>query len=244
MMVTLRISMAALLFCALACSDSGDGNKRPAKKSKKTDVIGIDPMLFKCDHLVTAEELSATLGGKVTVAEVAFEPAPGTVEPCNYVLTLTDGETEVPTQQAWSFDLDCRKDAMKTAVALFEQYESGAAHLKEKAEEAKVIEAEEAKAEKKKPKKKPKKAEPDEERTEDEPPPPKPIDPESLAPKRVEVGKRGLDHHGQAILFVDDDAPCFVRVRGPTPENRLKMARLIAKQLTPKTAPMPPTWRN
>jgi hypothetical protein len=56
----------------------------------------------------------------------------------------------------------------------------------------------------------------------------------------VAVGAKGLDHHGQAILFIDDDAPCYVRVIGPDAARRLELARLIAKNLTYANAPMVP----
>ena len=56
----------------------------------------------------------------------------------------------------------------------------------------------------------------------------------------VDVGARGLDHNGQAVLFVDDDTPCYARIVGPDPVRRLALARLIAKNLRPATAPMEP----
>ena len=56
----------------------------------------------------------------------------------------------------------------------------------------------------------------------------------------VEVGAKGLDHHGQGLLFIDDDAPCYVRVVGPDAQRRLALARAIAKNLTFANAPMTP----
>ena len=35
------------------------------------------------------------------------------------------------------------------------------------------------------------------------------------AAHEVEVGRRALDHHGQGLLFVDDDSPCYVPIVGP-----------------------------
>ena len=60
------------------------------------------------------------------------------------------------------------------------------------------------------------------------------------APFEVPIGKKALDHHGQAILFIDDDTPCYARVAGPDPERRLLVAKLVAQKLTPTTAPMRP----
>lgn len=56
--------------------------------------------------------------------------------------------------------------------------------------------------------------------------------------REVQIGARALDHHGQGLLFVDDDAPCYVRVVGPTAAGRLALATHLARVLTPATAPM------
>src|SRR5690606_26433304 len=55
----------------------------------------------------------------------------------------------------------------------------------------------------------------------------------------VSVGAKGLDHHGQGLLFIDDDAPCYVRIVGPDAGRRLELAKAIAKDLTSATAPVP-----
>ena len=55
--------------------------------------------------------------------------------------------------------------------------------------------------------------------------------------KPVRVGHSGLDHHGVQLLFIDDDAPCYVRVIGPGEAQRLALARLIADRLDARTAP-------
>jgi len=56
----------------------------------------------------------------------------------------------------------------------------------------------------------------------------------------VAVGAKGLDHHGRGLIFVDDDAPCYVRVVGLDPQKRLELAKLVAKNLTFANAPMTP----
>ena len=56
----------------------------------------------------------------------------------------------------------------------------------------------------------------------------------------MEVGAKALDHHGRGLLFIDDDAPCYVRVIGPDAPHRLELARLVAKNLTFANAPMDP----
>lgn len=59
-------------------------------------------------------------------------------------------------------------------------------------------------------------------------------------PVEVQVGQKGLDHHGQALIFLDDDAPCYVRVAGKDATRRLDLAKLVAKNLTLMNAPMTP----
>ena len=59
-------------------------------------------------------------------------------------------------------------------------------------------------------------------------------------PVEVQIGEKGLDHHGQAVIFLDDDAPCYVRVAGKDPARRLELAKLVAKNLTFQNAPMAP----
>jgi hypothetical protein len=60
----------------------------------------------------------------------------------------------------------------------------------------------------------------------------------------VAVGAKGLDHHGEGLIFIDDDAPCYVRVTGKDAARRLALARLIAKNLTLDNAPMVPRPRR
>lgn len=59
-------------------------------------------------------------------------------------------------------------------------------------------------------------------------------------PVDVSVGSKALDHHGQAMIFLDDDAPCYVRVAGKDTTRRLELAKLVAKNLTFQNAPMSP----
>lgn len=60
----------------------------------------------------------------------------------------------------------------------------------------------------------------------------------------VRVGRSGIDHHGVQLLFIDDDAPCYVRVMGPGEAQRLALARLIADRLDPRTAPGRVTYQK
>jgi hypothetical protein len=60
----------------------------------------------------------------------------------------------------------------------------------------------------------------------------------------VEVGRTALDHNGQALIFVDDDTPCYVRVQGPIAEGRLALGQHLARKLSVETAPMRSLYRK
>jgi len=57
---------------------------------------------------------------------------------------------------------------------------------------------------------------------------------------RVTVGKWGVDHRDAALIIVDDNTPCSIRVVGPGATERMAIGNLIAAKLTLKTAPMTP----
>lgn len=185
-MIGLRFCLIAMCVCSLACGSKGSSGKKEEEEPRTTRLVGIDPLVYKCENLFTAEDVAEALGDTVVAAEVAFEPPPGTAPPCHYLRTFD------ASQEPWSFDMDCRKNALDTAAKLFEQYQGTAAKT-------------------------------------------------DAGVSDVEVGRQAVDHHGQAILFIDDDAPCYVRVHGPTAEGRLSLARLIAGKLTLANAPMTPT---
>jgi hypothetical protein len=116
--------------------------------------------------------------------------------------------------EAWSFDFDCRDTALATAEKLFAEYLARNNELIAQFDAStggKVVKDDAG------------------------------VEQHAVgAPVEVQVGKKALDHHGQAILFIDDDTPCYARVAGPDPERRLLVAKLVAEKLTPATAPMRP----
>ena len=124
---------------------------------------------------------------------------------------------EVVTQtelQAWTYDIDCREGMKVRADALFAQYKKTSAELVQAfnaAADAGIKATDAGVAIR---------------------PPEDAVD--------VEVGAKALDHHGRGLLFIDDDAPCYVRVIGPDAPHRLELAKLVAKQLTFANAPMDP----
>lgn len=117
--------------------------------------------------------------------------------------------------ELWSFDFDCRDNYKTTADALFAQYREKNAELIaewNKQSDAGMIKPNDAGIVNKAP----------------------------GAPTEVQVGLKGLDHHGNSLLFIDDDAPCYVRISGIDEARRLELAKLLAKNLTFMNAPMTP----
>lgn len=115
----------------------------------------------------------------------------------------------------WTFDIDCREGFKKRADGLFEQYRQTSAELVQSYNEladAGAIKKTDAGI----------------------------VIHAPVAAVDVQVGAKGLDHHGQGLLFIDDDAPCYVRVVGPDAQRRLLLAQLVAKNLTFANAPMTP----
>jgi hypothetical protein len=117
-------------------------------------------------------------------------------------------------QQSWTFDVYCRDDYKQQADALFAQYRADSDDLTTRFDSAAKAGALKNDA-----------------------------GVTYIAPERaadVAVGAKGLDHHGRGLIFIDDDAPCFVRVVGIDAGKRLDLAKLLAKNLTYANAPMTP----
>ncbi len=53
----------------------------------------------------------------------------------------------------------------------------------------------------------------------------------------LSIGQSALDHNDSALLFIDDDTPCYGRVIGPDRAIRSKLASIIVAALLPRTAP-------
>lgn len=119
----------------------------------------------------------------------------------------------------WTFDLDCRDGMKQRADALFAQYRASSAEAITRFNQPQS----EARA-----------GRPGDAGVAAHPPEPA-VD--------VPVGAKGLDHHGQGLIFIDDDAPCYVRVTGKDSARRLALAQLIAHNLTLDNAPMTPRPR-
>ncbi|HEU0037335.1 MAG TPA: hypothetical protein VFQ53_42285 [Kofleriaceae bacterium] len=120
-----------------------------------------------------------------------------------------------PNPEYWTYDFDCRDGYKQRADALFDQYKRYNADRIDqynKLSDAGALKPNDAGIEYKQP----------------------------GAPVEVDVGAKGLDHNDQGLIFIDDDAPCYVRVIGPDATKRLELAKLVAKNLTYVNAPMTP----
>ncbi|HEY4241702.1 MAG TPA: hypothetical protein VGM88_17895 [Kofleriaceae bacterium] len=206
-----------LLFALAACSDHSAASTPAGSDEPHIKLSGVYPEQWKCTSVMTPEAAGAALDGTVRPIDTAMTPPRGVPQPCNYEVTRPDG-----TLEYWTFDIDCRDGMKQRADALFAQY-------KEQSDD--LVTAYKA--------------------LPDAPPPPKhpkvDKDVDAMVPSHppepaaeVAVGAKGLDHHGQGILFIDKEAPCYVRVVGPDATRRLDFARLIEKGLTFDNAPMTP----
>ncbi len=210
-----------MLIALAACNgeDSSEPQKKIAEPERK--LAGVYPEYFKCDTIATLDALPGVFRAPARQIENPASVARGTPHPCVYEVSATQPEV-------WTFDFDCRDNMKKTADALFAQYTKTSGELIDQyniASDAGPVPGVKVDA-----------------GTKD-----KTIDagPERVmrAPEQasvVQVGARGLDHHGQGLLFIDDDAPCYVRIVGPDSARRLSLAQLVAKNLTFANAPMTP----
>jgi len=206
----MRDVLVGILAVAAACSSESKGSQSKDQPAPPPALVGVFPDDFQCDSIAAPSALASILGATPRQLESQMTPPSGLARPCEYIVDRPEAGVE-----KWFFDIDCRPTAVGTAEALFEQYRTANAKLIEEYNAA-------AAAGRVTPL--------------DGGPPPR-------APEAafdVDVGAKGLDHHGQGILFVDDDAPCYVRVVGPDAERRLALARLVARELTLARAPMKP----
>lgn len=208
--------IASLLASALGCKGDRAASKPATSTAEVRQMVGVDPKEFRCDSLVSEGQLGQLVGGRARAVESAVTTPLGIAAPCTYLVegsaaAGSGGGSASPV--GWTFDLDCREGMQARAEALFDEYTRTSADAVERAAAVPASERGERG-----------------ERGEAGAQP-------ALA-REVEVGARGLDHHGQGLLFVDDDAPCYVRVVGPGASERLALAQHLVRTLAPITAPM------
>jgi hypothetical protein len=210
--------LSLLLFVTGLAACKADGSAAPQKKAadEPTQLAGVYPERFNCDSIATTAAIGEVLGGAVRKIDSPSSVPPGVPHPCTY-------EVSSQALEYWTFDFDCREGMKQRADALFAQYTHTSAGLVTKYNEL---------------------ADAGEIRPRDAGPGPRAQPPSRFkvpeGAAEVAVGAKALDHHGQGLIFIDDDAPCYVRVVGPDGIRRLELARLVAKNLTFANAPMTP----
>jgi hypothetical protein len=201
-----------VLVVVAGCKDDGVAGGAP-RSASASPLAGIYPEQWRCDTIATLATLGELLGGTTRQVDSAAPVERGLPHPCNY-------EVQGREPEYWTFDVDCRDGMKQRADGLFDQYRTMS---REAIEQYRSRAASAPRA-------------------------PKAHDardagPELRAPEpaaEVAVGAKGLDHRGQGLIFIDDDAPCYVRVVGKDAVRRLELAKLIAKNLTFANAPMTP----
>jgi hypothetical protein len=206
----LVLVVVVVVVVVAGCKDEGAAASRPAGATTRA-LAGVYPEQWKCDSIATPSAIGELLGGAARPVDSAAPVERGLPHPCNY-------EVQAREIEYWTFDVDCRDGMKQRADALFEQY---------KAMSREAIEHYRTRAAT---------SQPAASKSRDGGPEPRAPEPAA----EVAVGSRGLDHRGQGLIFIDDDAPCYVRVVGSDAIRRLELARLIARNLTFANAPMTP----
>lgn len=211
--------VAALL---VSCGKDTDDPSKAKAKEGQLQLVGIWPKDWSCDQIGTAAEIGQVLGGQARLIDGALSTLEGVAKPCNYMVTTAAGD------EPWTFDIDCRPSYKENADKIMAQWTEVSSDNVQRYN-----------------------VESDAAPTEPPPKPPKPTAgsdaPPDARPARapqeaheVAVGRKGVDVLGDGIIFVDDDAPCYVRVVGADTARRLAFAQYVAQKLIPATAPMTP----
>lgn len=215
----MRFLVVAALFLVACESDGGkkSSSETPVEGPGK-ELLGINPEKWQCDLVAPPAELARIFGGEAKLLDSPFTPPRGVPDPCSYAVTTgaPDADGGAALVESWTFDIDCREDYEKRAEMLFAQYAQTSADL--------VAEYQKHTAGAGRPP------------TDDAGVPVR----APTASAEASVGRKALDHHGQGLLFVDADAPCYVRIVGPDPAKRLALAQLVEANLVEKNAPMKP----
>ncbi|HEU4731800.1 MAG TPA: hypothetical protein VFT22_28080 [Kofleriaceae bacterium] len=210
-----------VLVALAGCKNDGAAASQPPAPPPRA-LAGVYPEAWRCESIASPGALGEVLGGSVKQVDSALSVPRGLPHPCNY-------EVSGKELEYWSFDVDCRDGMKQRADALFEQYRADSRELVERYEA--MADAGANKASGGKPRGAHGGAHPETDGGVERPPEPA-VD--------VPVGAKALDHHGRGLIFIDDDAPCYVRVVGKDAARRLELAKLLAKNLTFANAPMTP----
>jgi len=206
-----RSLLLPLVTVLAACSSEGGATKQTEKSTEpERKLAGVFADRFQCDSVTKPEQIAQLVGG------VKANKLESAISPPKGVPQPCNYEVVMQSSlEYWTYDIDCRDNMKQRADALFAQYTKTSAELVAQYDhmtDAGMVKPSDA----------------------------------GVAIKRpddaveVDVGAKALDHHSQGLLFIDDDAPCYVRVIGPDAARRLELAKAVAKNLTFANAPMTP----
>jgi hypothetical protein len=206
-----RSILLSVVTVLAACSSEGGATKQTEKTTEtERKLAGVFPDRFQCDTVIKTDQIAQLLGA-VKASKLESALSPPKGLPQPCNYELVMQST----MEYWTFDIDCRDNMKARADALFAQYTRTSGELVAQYDhmtDAGMVKPTDAGVVMKRP----------EDAVE------------------VQVGAKALDHHGQGLLFIDDDAPCYVRVIGPEAARRLVLAQTVAKGLTFANAPMTP----
>lgn len=80
-------------------------------------ILGVAADSFQCDSVAPIERIASIVGAGVEPQDAPFDPPAGVPRPCSYT---TGGAEPV----VYSFDLDCRPDALDVGAKLMARYAS------------------------------------------------------------------------------------------------------------------------
>jgi hypothetical protein len=223
----MRLRASPLFGVVLAASCAKPKEDKPAPTTFEDTaggLLGINPEKWECENVAPIDALASILGGEVTKVDPQMSTPRGLAKPCTYTVGRSAAgpraDAGVSQLEVWTFDLDCRPGYDDRAHQQLDQWAARSEELV--AEYHRQV----------RPGGKP------------------PANDAGVAYRAPEgarelaIGRRALDVLGQGIIFIDDDAPCNVRVVGPDAERRLALAQLIATNLTEANAPMTPHARE
>ena len=207
----MRSPLLPLVTVLAACSSEGGATKQTEKSTEpERKLAGVFADRFQCDSVTKPEQIAQLVGG------VKANKLESAISPPKGVPQPCNYEVVMQSSlEYWTYDIDCRDSMKQRADALFAQYKKTSAELVAQYDhmtDAGMVKPSDAGVVIKRP---------------DD-------------AVEVDVGAKALDHHGQGLLFIDDDAPCYVRVIGPDAPRRLELAKTVAKNLTFANAPMTP----
>jgi hypothetical protein len=203
-------SLASVLLLGLLAACSKSENSAPPEKT--TEATHKVAGVYP-DRFKCESVTSLDALGQVLGGKVS--PLESAISPPRGVPRPCNYAVQAGATEYWTYDIDCRDGMKQRADALFAQYRDQSSEMLQQYNslaDAGAIKPNDAGIAIHAP------------------------DPAT----EVAVGAKGLDHHGQGLIFIDDDAPCYVRVVGPDSARRLELAKLVAKNLTLANAPMTP----